>query len=464
MRKLLEMLKPLWKEVFRMAKTYLKNNNGSYSLAFYKSKIFYLILGILSFVVSILVKKILVILKFDNYLISLMPLIIASLVAGWIIYFIFFIFFEIKKVGSFSRFYDLKIIENSITKALLATMTVDKNKDQPSIRVPSVSVTQSKQTLGVKIEKLAGMYEIDKMVEDINSSLRNKFSKFNVTSSRISDDHNYFEFQLENVAFDKTLRPATLNDLKVKSHYLKLQKGLKINLADNPHLIIWGKSGSGKTTLLFSILIQLLIAGSDVRLVDGKDEFSSFGVFYPQDKIASDVEDIFKVLNEIISIISQRQKFVAGKVKKLNKFGLRAFDLGLKPVVLVADEIGSLVAGMDSKQKKEFNSMLVQIVQKGRSVSVFAILATQSPKADILPTEIRSQFSTRILLGSTSGDNQRMAFDGESLIVGDVEKFTGYFMSDGKTNQPMKFYVPDLHSYKLNDLNVLKKAYEIGLK
>lgn len=447
-----------------MAKTYLKNKNGSYSLAFYQSKIFYFVLGILSFIVSILVKKILVLLKFDTRLITLIYLIIVSLVAGWLIYFIGFIIYEIKKAGSFSQFYDFKLIEKSITKALLATMTVDKNKDQPSIKVPSVSVTKSKQTLGVQIEKLAGMYDIERMVEDVNSSLRNKFSNFNVTSARISDDFNYFEFQLENVAFDKTFRPATLKDLKVKSHYLKLQKGLKINLADNPHLIIWGKSGSGKTTLLFSILIQLLIAGTDVRLVDGKDEFSSFEAFYPQDKIASDVEDIFKILNEIISIISQRQKFVAKKVKELNKFGLRAFDLGLKPVVLVADEIGSLVAGMDSKQKKEFNSMLVQIVQKGRSVSVFAILATQSPKADILPTEIRSQFSTRILLGNSSGDNQRMAFDGESLIVGDVEKFTGYFMTDGKTKQPMKFYVPDLHSYKLNDLNALKKAYKIGLK
>lgn len=403
-------------------------------------------------------------LKFDTYLIDLMTLIIVSLVAGWLIYFIGFIIYEIKKAGSCSRFYDFKIIENGITKALLATITVDKNKDQPSIRVPSVSVTQSKQTLGVKVEKLAGMYDIEKMVEDINSSLRNKFSKLNVTSARISDDHNYFEFQLENVAFNKTLRPATLTDLKVKSHYLKLQKGLKINLADNPHLIIWGKSGSGKTTLLFSILIQLLIAGTDVRLIDGKDEFSSFEAFYPPRKIAGDIDGIFNILNEIIEIISKRQKIVADKVKELNKFGLRAFDLGLKPVVLVADEIGSLVAGMDSKQKKEFNSMLVQIVQKGRSVSVFAILATQSPKADILPTEIRSQFSTRILLGSSSGDNQRMAFDGESLLVGDVEKFTGYFMSDGKTKQPMKFYVPDLHTHKLNDLQTLKKAYELGLK
>ena len=289
------MLKPLWKGVFNVSKTYLKNKNGSYSLAFYHSKTFYLILGILIFVILVLVKKIFVILNFDTYLINLMSLIIASLVAGGIVYFIVFIFYEIKKAGSFSRFYDLKIIKNDITKALLATMTVDKNKDQPSIKVPSVSVTQSKRTLGVKVEKLPGMYDIEKMVEDINSSLRNKFSKFNVTSSRISDDHNYFEFQLENVAFNKTFRPATLNDLKVKSHYLKLQKGLKINLADNPHLIIWGKSGSGKTTLLFSILIQLLIAGSDVRLIDGKDEFSSFGVFYPSKKIAGDIEAIFNI-------------------------------------------------------------------------------------------------------------------------------------------------------------------------
>ncbi|MCE2321015.1 cell division protein FtsK, partial [Streptococcus thermophilus] len=85
-------------------------------------------------------------------------------------------------------------------------------------------------------------------------------------------------------------------------------------------------------------------------------------------------------------------------VKTHQKMGLRAYDLGLSPIVVMADEIGSLVASMDSKQKKEFLALVTQIVQKGRSVSCFAIFGTQSPKTDTtLSSDIRSQFATKIL-------------------------------------------------------------------
>ena len=38
----------------------------------------------------------------------------------------------------------------------------------------------------------------------------------------------------------------------------------------------------------------------------------------------------------------------------------------------------------------------------------------------------------------------------------------GRYNSDGKTEQPMLFHVPDLHSHGLNDLKIIKKAYELG--
>ena len=83
------------------------------------------------------------------------------------------------------------------------------------------------------------------------------------------------------------------------------------------------------------------------------------------------------------------------------------------------------------------------------------IASTQDPSTETLPQKIRQQFSTKILLGSANSDIQRMAF-GEVATVGDVEDFRGFYMCDGLTNQPMKFYVCDLYSHGFNELEYLK--------
>ena len=59
---------------------------------------------------------------------------------------------------------------------------------------------------------------------------------------------------------------------------------------------------------------------------------------------------------------------------------------------------------------------LVAIIMKGRSVGVHVVLATQDPSTDTLPSKIRSQFSTRILLGSANQETQRMAFGKWQLL------------------------------------------------
>ena len=66
--------------------------------------------------------------------------------------------------------------------------------------------------------------------------------------------------------------------------------------------------------------------------------------------------------------------------------------------MLVADEIGSIVALMDSKQSKKFVADLTAIIQRGRSVGVSVIASTQDPSTDTLPQRIRQQFATKILL------------------------------------------------------------------
>lgn len=158
-------------------------------------------------------------------------------------------------------------------------------------------------------------------------------------------------------------------------------------------------------------------------------------------------------------VLPRRQKFVASQVRRKQQLGLTGYDLGLRPIVIITDEIGSIVASMTLKEKKLLIAYLTQIIQKGRSVSVFLVVATQSPSVDVLPQAIRAQFSTKILLGSTNNDDQRMAL-GQSIGVNYVDKFTGYYFLEGKTLVPQRFWVPNLLKNNLQDLNVLFKLFD----
>ena len=356
------------------------------------------------------------------------------------------------KAGTIGKYITQRGAEKAVTKSLLATMSVNRLQDTPYISVPSVTVCDSKPShISVEVEKLAGMYDIEKMTEDINASFRGKLGGYAVTSAMITTDGLTYKFVLEDVTTDKTWRPATLKDVQADKYILTLQEGLSVNLAERAHLAVWGKTGSKKTTVLLGMILQLFSMGADVRFIDGKDEFSAFTGFYSADKIVSDVEGVLAQIEDVLGLIKNRQQIMAEESQKRQKMGLKASEVGLTPVVLVADEIGSIVALMDSKQAKQFINGLVAIIQRGRSVGVSVIASTQDPSVDTLPQKIRQQFSTKILLGSANSDIQRMAF-GEVVTVGDVEDFRVSTFCDGLTNQPMKFYVCDLYTHGFNEL------------
>lgn len=439
-----------------MATTYRKNAQNVYKPPLYAQFwiwwVLALALAVLSFVVGLVVS------------IKIVQVALWSLVAvltSWRAYSLTQSVIKAKTIGKYIM---QKKAEKAVIKSLLATMTVNRLQDTPYISVPSVTVCDSRPShISVEVEKLAGMYDIEKMAEDINSSFRGKLGAYAVTSAMITTDGLLYKFVLEDVAIDKTWRPATLEDIKAEKYIIKLQKGLKVNLSERAHIAIWGKTGSKKTTVLFGMLLQLFAMGADVRFIDGKDEFSAFSGFYPSEKIASDVEAVQSQLSDVLAIVSERQKIMSEETQKRQKIGLKASDVGLRPIALIADEIGSIVALMDSKQSKKFVADLTAIIQRGRSVGVSVIASTQDPSTDTLPQKIRQQFATKILLGSANSDTQRMAF-GQVATAGDVEDFRGFYMCDGLTNQPMRFFVCDLFSHGFNELAIFEKVYKLGLQ
>lgn len=427
-----------------MAKVYKKNANNVYKLPLYSQRWFWLLVVL---VVSV---------AFAVALSSWFWVVVIAVIFWWG----YKVFKRVTKAGDLKKYFNELSAERAITKSLLATMSVNRMQDTPYIAVPNVEVSDSRPLrLEIGVEKLAGMYDIDRLIEDIDASLRGELGNYAVTSGIVTTDGLAYKFVLEDVASDKTWRPKTPKDLMMKKYHLKLQKGLVINLADRPHIAIWGKTGSKKTTVLLGMILQLFSQGADLRFLDGKNEFSAFEEFYPSDKIASTVEAVQKQIDDLLALIDERQKIMSREVRKRQKMGLKASEIGLQLVVLIADEIGSLVALMDNKQQKKFINGLVAIIQRGCSVGVSVFASTQDPSVDTLPQKIRQQFSTKILLGSANQDIQRMAF-GEVATKGDVEDFRGYYISDGLTQQPMKFFVCDLYSYMFNDLKAFKNAYD----
>lgn len=439
-----------------MAKTYKKNAQNVYKVPFYAQFwtwwALVLALAVLSLVLGLVVS------------IKLVQVVLWSLVAILTIWRAYALTGSVIKAGTIRQYITQKSAEKAVTKSLLATMAVNRLQDTPHISVPSVRVGASLPShVTVTVEKLAGMYDIERLTEDINSSFRGKLGAYAVTSAMITTDGLTYKFVLEDVAIDKTWRPAAMEDITADKYAITLQEGLTVKLDERAHIAVWGKTGSKKTTVLFGMVLQLFAMGADVRFIDGKDEFSAFSGFYPSEKIASDVEAVQSQLNDVLAIVSERQKIMSEETQKRQKIGLKASDVGLRPIALIADEIGSIVAMMDSKQSKKFVADLTAIIQRGRSVGVSVIASTQDPSTDTLPQKIRQQFSTKILLGSANNEIQRMAF-GEVATVGDVEDFRGFYTCDGLTNQPMKFFVCDLYSHGFNELKAFEKAYKIGLR
>lgn len=377
------------------------------------------------------------------------------------------IYRDIRSSGSIGRYRIEQRSAEDITRNLLATMTLNRQQDSPHVTVPSVTVVdRTPSHLTVRIEKLAGMYDLDRLAEDVSGSFRGRLAEYAVTSSRIAPNGNEFVLMLEDVGSDRTWRPATLEEMKQPTHVLRLQKDLTINLADSPHLIYYGKSGSGKSTSLISVFMQALMwAGSQIYIADPKREFSALSDFYPSDRLAVEADEVIAMLDHVCNIVRDRQIVVSDGVKERQQMGLRAYDLGLPPVVVMIDEVSALMASMDNKAKKEFLGLLTQIVMKGRSVSCFLILGNQSALAEKgITTDIRGQIATKIVLGKVggSGEEYRMAF-GEIATKGAVERYKGYYLTDG-LEQPLLYAVTDLHSHNLNDLETIKRAFKIGQK
>ena len=178
-------------------------------------------------------------------------------------------------------------------------------------------------------------------------------------------------------------------------------------VADGPHLLVGGTTGSGKSELLRSIVASFAATADPDHvafvLVDYKGG-AAFDCCADLPHVAGLVTDLdadlaARALRCLDAELHRRELLLrSAGAEDLTAYRATAGDPDAEPLprlVLVVDEFASLAADLP-----DFLDALVGIAQRGRSLGVHMILATQRP-AGVVTDDIRANTGCRIALRVT---------------------------------------------------------------
>lgn len=183
---------------------------------------------------------------------------------------------------------------------------------------------------------------------------------------------------------------------------------------DGPHLLIAGTTGSGKSELLLTLVTGLALAAPPEHtaflLVDYKGG-AAFGELTSLPHTTGMLTDLdqdlaARALTSLRAEVRRRERLLqeagAGDLRALRARGPAPFG----SLVIVVDEFATLAAELP-----DFLTGLLDVAQRGRSLGLHLVLATQRP-AGVLSPAIKANIALRICL--------RVADPADSLDVVDT--------------------------------------------
>ena len=199
------------------------------------------------------------------------------------------------------------------------------------------------------------------------------------------------------------------------------------DIAKLPHLLIAGTTGSGKSVCTNSLIISLLYKSSpeDVRfiMVDPKMvELAPYnGIPHLLIPVVTDPKKAAGALQWAVYEMLKRYKTFSGLgVKKLEEYNLLAAqreDVPHMPsVIVVIDELADLM----TEAAKEVEESICRVAQMGRAAGMHLVIATQSPRADVITGLMKANIPSRIAFAVKDAINSRIILDstGAEKLVG----------------------------------------------
>lgn len=178
-------------------------------------------------------------------------------------------------------------------------------------------------------------------------------------------------------------------------------------VGDGPHMLIAGTTGSGKSELLGTLAVSLARhhAPDDVHLLlvdhKGGAGLAHLGHLPHVVGVVTDLDGdrLDRTLLSLEAELRRREEVLAGLgARDLRDAGRSARELGdparVVParLVVIVDELAALIAG-----RRDAAVLLTDIAQRGRSLGVHLVLATQRPTG-IVPDALAANIDVRLAL------------------------------------------------------------------
>ncbi|MFK4907144.1 cell division protein FtsK [Lactococcus petauri] len=283
---------------------------------------------------------------------------------------------------------------------------------------------------------------LDSRLENIDTELSALLS-LDLTSKQIFADKVLYSFIKE-----KPLRKQVSTSLPAQddSLLIDIYGDFVVNLKHNFSMLVSGASGAGKSYFTYYWLTRFIsqtVEGKHAKLfaIDPKQSdlyklCRQAGM--PTENFGTTNAEAFKIVRAYLKEMENRMA-VYDESPAFDSVGI---DIGLEPTLLVLEEYSSLVASMDSKQKKEFENMVAIIAQKARSLSMGLLIVMQQPRADSLSSNIREQMVNSVFLGNPSKESAGMMF-GTTDLPGVIGKGVGIYSIERGT--PKEFESPQFN-------------------
>ena len=252
---------------------------------------------------------------------------------------------------------------------------------------------------------VAGVVAADK-IEEQKGFLK---SYFRVKDVRLNDlENGRVEIELiHDQEFNKKYEVVPQEAYQVMTGYVEGRPNL-VNMNSFPHMLIGGDTGTGKSKFLMMLLTNL-IANCDVDIYIMQIRKSDLIIFKDCKQckfIARDLiraRNLLKYLNDLcIKRDAEIEKHTLDKgIYNIEDYNNYFKNNKMKYAYVIMEEFSFFTPnGADSKEEKELKKEILgyikQIVNSSRSSGIFIITSLQKPTSSSIPTDIKSQLTTRV--------------------------------------------------------------------
>jgi len=203
-------------------------------------------------------------------------------------------------------------------------------------------------------------------------------------------------------------------------------RAIGADLAKMPHLLVAGTTGAGKSACVNAMLSSILLRADphQVRLVlvDPKqvelNHYESIPhlltpVITSPRMAATALQNLVKEMEQRYSIMSLAR---TRSLPELNRARAKRDEPALPYILCVIDELADLMMVAPA----DVEDSIIRLAQKARAVGIHLVLATQSPRVDVITGMIKANVPSRIAFAVSSQTDSRVILDtgGAEALLG----------------------------------------------